>query len=70
MIGYALPLQRALMLTEEEALALLEMCALTLAPDRQVHRSVVDRVGGLCRQFGDELDRHYAEGSKRYEVAA
>lgn len=43
--------RKSLQLTEEEALALLDMCLCTEAPDDKVRRETMRRVGDLCREF-------------------
>jgi len=45
------PLQKPLYLTEEEALALLEMCLLTEAEDDPLKAVALDRLSNLCREF-------------------
>jgi len=46
----ALP-DKALVLTYEEAFALLEMCTFTLAAESPIHLRVLNRVGSLCREI-------------------
>ena len=42
---------RVLCLTEEEAIALLEICLHTKAEDDALKARVMDKVGELCREF-------------------
>ena len=42
---------RAITLTEDEALALLEICFHTKAEDDAIKVQVMDKVGDLCREF-------------------
>jgi hypothetical protein len=44
-------LLKPLFLTEEEAMALLEMCLLTTAPDSALNFCILRSVGDLCRRF-------------------
>lgn len=45
------PVTRNICLTEEEALALLEICLHTKAEDDLLKVRVMDKVGDLCREF-------------------
>ncbi len=44
-------MQKPLYLTEDEAMALLDMCLLTTAEDTIIRAQTMDRVGDLCRRF-------------------
>ncbi len=43
--------RKPLYLTEQEALALLEMCLLTAAEEKEAHAGVLMHLSGLCREF-------------------
>ena len=45
------PVTRTICLTEEEAIALLEICLHTKAEDDLLKVRVMDKVGDLCREF-------------------
>jgi hypothetical protein len=52
MPGPSAPMHKKLLsLTKEEAFALLEMCAVTLVPERPAHLLVLSRLSSLCREL-------------------
>ncbi len=58
------------MLTEEEAYALLEMCAFSQVPERQIHASLLSRVGAFCREFLDPARVLDSASQEREDFAA